>query len=141
MSRTRKVKRMNRKKRRTRKVKRISRKRRTRKKGGAWLKRNSSDKIKVGDHIRARDRNHTLVKNLDFSDNTGITGNFRYEVEGIFRKQFTKYLKVRTPMFKDKQFLILPSDAVKDESKTFTPAHSVDYTGETREESAKRLVR
>mgnify|MGYP006105575111 CR=1 FL=1 len=111
------TKKISRKVKRTKRVMRSKRKSRPKKRGGSSLfRRNPSDKIKIGDHIRAHNRDFTLVKNLDLSDNTGITGNYRYTVEGttwkkLTWKKLTKYLRIKTVMFPGKEFLILPSNA------------------------------
>ena len=116
------TKKISRKVKRTKRVMRSKRKSRPKKRGGSSLfRRNPSDKIKIGDHIRAHNRDFTLVKNLDLSDNTGITGNYRYTVEGTTWKKLTKYLIIKTVMFPGKEFLILPSNAVKETGPTAVP--------------------
>ena len=116
------TKKISRKVKRTKRVMRSKRKSRPKKRGGSSLfRRNPSDEIKIGDHIRAHNRDFTLVKNLDLSDNTGITGNYRYTVAGTTWKKLTKYLRIKTVMVPGKEFLILPSNAVKETGRSAPP--------------------
>ena len=132
---------------RTRKVQKTNRKRRTRtrmrktrkKKGGSLFSRNASDKIKEGDRIKAR--NYELVKNLDLSDTDITSSNYMYTVQGTTWKKYTKYLRITTAMKPGIEFLILPSNASKIDTKTVAPPITMKGNKyETPAEAAQRIA-
>jgi len=139
MNRTRKFKKTNRKKRRTRK------KQSRKKKGGAFLSSFSLSSRNDPDEIKIKDGNIDHLQLLPGGTETPRPSpNWVYKVIGSHRKGLKrkKYLKVQKESDDDMPiYEILESNAVKAESNTFIPSHVGVHIGETRSESAKRLVR